>query len=96
MYPREVLELIHRRLLTRDTQLVFELARRSYAHTELVLLDLLLFKVIERVRAARVCPHVGERDLLARALLEQQLPIARSEHECGERAVQKALVDVLH
>lgn len=94
--PRQVLEPIDGRLRWRDPEFMLELARRRDAHTELRLLDLLRREVIQRVRAAGVRPHVRECDLLGRALLEEQLSVRRPEHERGERAVQQALVDVLH
>ena len=87
VYPRQVLELVYRRLLARDPELMFELSRRRNAHTQLVLLHLFLVKVVERVRAARVRPHVGEGDLLRRALLQQELAVGRAEDKGGEGAM---------
>ncbi len=94
--PRQVLKLIDGRLRRRDSELVLELARCCNAHTELRLLDLLRFEVVQRVRAAGVRPHVRECNLFGRALLEEQLPVRWPEHERRERAVQQALVDILH
>ena len=96
MYPRQVLEPVDGGLAARDAELVLELAARGDAHAALPFLLAFLRKVVERVRAARVRPHVGERDLLARALLQEQLPVRGPEDERGEGAVQEALVDVLH
>jgi len=87
VYPRQVLELVHRCLLARDPELVVELSRRGNADPQLVLLHLFLFKVIERVRAARIRPHIGEGDLLRRALLQQELAVGWAEDEGGERAM---------
>ena len=55
-----------------------------------------LRRVRQRVRAARVGPHVWERDFLARPLLEKQLFRLGVEEEYGEGAVEEALVDVGH
>ena len=96
VYAREVLEAVDGRLAGRDAELVLELAARGDAHAALARLLALGGEVVERVRAARVRPHVRERDLLRRALLQEQLPVARPEDERGEGAVQEALVDVLH
>ena len=95
VYAREVLEAVDRRLALRDAELVLELALRCPSYADLMrLLELALDG--KRVRAARVRPHVRERDLLARALLQEQLPVRGPEDERGEGAVQEALVDVLH
>lgn len=96
MYPRQVLELVDRSLAGRDAELVLELAGRSNTYAELVLLDLLLFEVVEGVRATSVRPHVREGDLLGGTLLQEQLAVARTEDERGKRAVEKTFVDVLH
>lgn len=48
------------------------------------------------MRAASVGPHIGERDLLRRALLEKQLAIGRAEKEGREGPVEKSFVYVLH
>ncbi len=96
MYACEILELVDRCLALRDAQLVLELARRSDAHAEVLLLHPFLLKVVQRVRAAGVGPHIRERDLLCGALLEKELAVGRAEHKGGERPVQEALVDVLH
>ena len=96
MYPGQVLELIHGRLARRDAEFVLQLPRSSGTDTELILLDLLFFKVVQWVGAAGVGPHVGEGDFLGGALLEEQLAVGRAEYECGEGAVEEAFVDVLH
>ena len=96
MDARQVLELVDGRLRGRDPELVLELPRGRDAHAELLRLDLLLREVIEWVRAACVRPHVRERDLLRRTLLQEKLSVGRPEHEGGEGAMQEALVDVLH
>ena len=48
------------------------------------------------VRAAGVGPHVGEGDLFAGALLEEELVRGWVEEEDAEGAVEEALVDVAH
>ena len=87
MYPRQVLELVDGSLLARDPELVLELPRRRDAHPELVLLHLLLLKVVEWVRAARIRPHIGEGNLLGCPLLQQELAVGRTEDKGGERAM---------
>lgn len=47
------------------------------------------------MRAASVCPHVRECDLLGGALLEEE-SVLGVEEENGESAVEESLVDVLH
>lgn len=96
VYPGEVLELVDGGLLLGNAQLVLELARSCEPHTELVLLHLLLLKVVQRVRAAGVSPHIWEGDLLGCPLLQQKLAILGPEDERREGAVQETLVDVLH
>ena len=96
MYPRQVLELVDGGLLARDAELVLELPRRRNAHSELVLLLLLLLKVVEWVGAAGIRPHIRECNLLGCALLQQELAVRRAEDKGGERAMQEALPDVLH
>lgn len=92
----QVLELIDGGLILGNPKLVLKLARCRDPNTQLILLDLLLLKVIEWVRAACVRPHVGECDLFRCTLLEQEFPIGRPEHERREGTVQQTLVDVLH
>lgn len=87
MYPRQVLELVDGSLLARDPELVLELPRRRNSHAELVLLHLLLLKVVKWVRAARIRPHIWERNLLGCALLQQELAVGRTEDKGGERAM---------
>lgn len=96
MNASEVLELVDGRLTGRNAELVLKLPRGRDAHTELVLLDLLLRKVIKRMRATCVGPHVREGDLLRGPLLQQELAVRRPEDERGEGAMEQALVDVLH
>ena len=94
---RQESEVFEGDLLLLDAQLVVELALRR-------VLDALdgfderrarLAGDVERVRAAGVRPHVGERDLLRGALLEEQSVLV-VEQEDGEGAVKQALVDVGH
>ena len=87
VYPCQVLELIHWRLLARDPELVFEFPRRSDAHPQLLPLHLFLLKVIEWVGATRIRPHIREGDLLGRAPLQQKLAIGRTEDKGGECAM---------
>lgn len=49
MYPSQVLELIDRGLPLRNPKFVLQFTRGSNPHTELLLLDLLLLEVIQRV-----------------------------------------------
>ena len=54
------------------------------------LVDLVLLAAgRKRVRAARVGPHLGEGDLLVRALLEEELARGRVEEEDGKGAVER-------
>jgi len=87
VYPRQVLELVYGCLFARDPELMIELSRRRNAHPQMVLFHLFLLEVIERVRAARIRPHIGEGDLLRRALLQQELAIGRAEYKGGEGAM---------
>jgi hypothetical protein len=92
----EVLEGLRWDLRLRDAELVLKLACGGDLDAAVGVLVLLGVKVVERVRAARVRPHVRERDLLRRALLEEQAAVGRAEDKGGEGAVEEALVDVLH
>ncbi len=68
MDPRQVLEAVDGSLLRGYPQLVFQLPTRRNLHAPLRLFDLLLREVIEWVRAARIRPHIRERNLLRCAL----------------------------
>lgn len=97
VYPREEVELVQRHLFFLDAQLVVQLALRRPldAHDGVGQVRARLGRHAQRVRAARIGPHVGERDLLRRALLEEQLVLV-VEEEYGEGPVQQPLVDVRH
>ena len=75
---------------------MFELAASGNFHAELLLFDLLLLKIVKRVRAARVGPHVREGNLLSCPLLEKELATYGVEHEGGERSMEKTFINVLH
>lgn len=94
---RQEVEVVERHLLGVDAELVLELAPRRVldARHRVLQVAARLAGDAQRVRAARVGPHVRERDLLRRALLQQQL-VVRVEEEDGEGAMQQALVDVGH
>jgi hypothetical protein len=94
---REEAEVLKRHLGRVDAQLVLELAlgRALDARDSLLEVGAALAGDAQRVRAARVGPHVGESDLLGGALLEEQ-PVLVVEEEDGEGAVEEALVDVGH
>lgn len=92
----KVLELVHGRLVTRDAELVLELAASRNTNTELVCLNLLFGEVIEGVRAAGVGPHIREGDLLRCALLEEELAVGGAEDKAREGTMEKTLVNVLH
>ena len=96
VYPSQILELVNGCLALRDAQFVLELPTGRNPHPTLVSHVLLLIKVIERVRAASVRPHVWERDLLRGALLQKQASIAGPEDEGGECTMQETFVYVLH
>lgn len=49
--------------------------------TKLVLLDLLLFKIVQWMRAASIRPHIRKGDLFGCAFLKQQFTIGGSEDE---------------
>lgn len=90
-------EILKGHLLLVDAQLVLQLALgstlRSSDGVDQVCAS--LGGNAQRVRAAGVGPHVGERNLLSGALLEQQLVLV-VEEEDGKGTVQEALVDVGH
>jgi len=94
--PCKVVELIQGRLARRDPELMLEFPYRSNLDAVLVLLNLLLLEVIERVRAAGVGPHVREGDLLRGPLLEEKFAVGGAEDEDGEGTVEETFVDVLH
>ena len=64
--------------------------------TQLVLFDLLVLKVIERVGATRIGPHIGESDLFGCALLEEKFAVRGAEDEGAKGTVEETFVDVLH
>lgn len=92
----QILEFVDGSLLARNAELVLQLPRGSDANTELLHLDLLFGKVIQRMRAAGVGPHVGESDLFRRALLEEKFAIGGPEYKCRECAMEQSLIDVFH
>ena len=80
MNTREVHVLIKSDLRVRDTELVLELSLSCPSHSDLVnLIDLSLDS--QRMGAARVGPHVRERDFLRRATLEEKLAVGWTEEE---------------
>lgn len=88
-------ELVQGHILSLDAKLVEELALGSSADTQVILLDQLVLNV-EGVRAASVGPCVGESDLLAGTLLQQELGSVGREQEDGEGTVQKTAHNVGH
>jgi len=96
VYPREVLHLVNGCLNLRDPQLVFELATSGDFHSVLVLFNLLLFEIVKRVRAASVCPHIREGNLLSCPLLDKQFAAHRMEDEGGKGTMKKAFINILH
>lgn len=102
----KVLDVFDGDLVDRHTKLVLELAlggpfgthnaRREVCGLVAVLgTNPELVTEAERVRAACVGPHAGERDLLVRPLLQEQ-PVVAIEHEKRERPVQQPIFDVFH
>ncbi len=88
MYSRQEAELLQRNLRRLNIELLIQLSSRRPSHT----LDSLgklrpgLARYTQRVRAARVRPHIRERDLFRSPLLQQQ-PIVGVEEENREGAV---------
>lgn len=97
VYPRQELEVIDGYLRGLDAKFLVKLADRRTSNT----LDRLLqscsrfSRNAQRMRAASVRPHVRERDLLGRSLLQEE-SILGVEEEDGESAVEESLVDVFH
>lgn len=91
------LKVLKGNLLLLDTQLVVQFPPGSVLDTS----DSIgkgrpgLVGKVEGVRAAGVCPHVGEGDLFGGALLKEELVLV-VEKEDGEGPVKKTLVDVGH
>mmetsp|Transcript_9612 Transcript_9612/g.30788 ORF Transcript_9612/g.30788 Transcript_9612/m.30788 type:complete len:817 (+) Transcript_9612:244-2694(+) len=84
-----------RRLQRRDPQLVPQLphrrvlhARRRPARRRLGTVVLRRLHAVQRVRAARVRPHLRERDLRLRPLLQQEPPVRPEQHH-AERPVHQ-------
>lgn len=90
-------EVVKGDLLDLDAKLVVELALGSALSTRDGVNEVgaSLAGDAERVRAAGVGPHVGERNLLGGSLLEEELVLV-VEEEDGKGAVKEALVDVGH
>ena len=90
-------EVLQRHLLLLDAELVVQLALGGVFDAQDGVREVRARLVghVQRVRAARVCPHVGEGDLLGGALLEEELVLV-VEEEDGEGAVEEPLVDVGH
>jgi hypothetical protein len=97
VYPRQELEVVDGHLGGLDAELLVELAdrRTSHALNRLLQSCASLSGNAQRVRAACVCPHVRECNLLGRSLLEEE-SVLGVEEEDGEGAVEEAFVDVLH
>jgi hypothetical protein len=97
VYPRQKLEVVDGHLGGLDAKLLVELAdrRTSHALNRLLQSCASLSGNAQRVRAARVCPHVRECDLLGRSLLEEE-SVLGVEEEDGEGAVEESVVDVCH
>lgn len=97
MNPRKKLKLLQRHLLRRDPQLLLQLALRRALHAQnsRVQFRACLPGDAQRMRAAGVCPHVGEGDFLGGALLQEETLVG-VEEEDGEGAVEEAAVDVFH
>lgn len=90
-------EVLQRHLLLLDAELVVQLALGGVLDAQDGVREVRARLVghVQGVRAARVCPHVGEGDLLGGALLEEELVLV-VEEEDGEGAVEEPLVDVGH
>ena len=97
VYPGEEAEVIDGHLRRLDAELLVQLALRRAAHSLYRLLQTRasLSRDTQRMRAASVCPHVGESDLLGCALLQEQ-SVLGVEKEDREGAVQQSLIDVFH
>ena len=89
VYPCQKLEVVEWHLRSFDAQLVVQLALCSTTHScnRCIEAHARLAGNPQRVRAAGVCPHVGEGYLLARALLQEE-PVLGVEEEDGECAVE--------
>lgn len=97
MYSREEIELIQGYLLRLNSKLMFQLPLRSPLHAQDSGIQLRtgLASNSKRVRAASVCPHIWECNLLSGALLEKQALVG-IEEEHGKGTVEKAAVNVGH
>jgi len=97
VYPRKELEIVNRHLFRLDAQLVVQLAHCGATHALNRCLEsnASLSRYAERMRAACICPHIWESDLLGRALLEKKTVLG-VEEEDGEGAVEQSSVDVFH
>mmetsp|Transcript_14506 Transcript_14506/g.43587 ORF Transcript_14506/g.43587 Transcript_14506/m.43587 type:complete len:789 (-) Transcript_14506:136-2502(-) len=96
VHAREELHGLHRHVAGADAELVVELAHGGALHAGHAperhiqrRVHLGGVEAVERVRAARVRPHVREGDLVRRALLQQELALL-VEQEDAEGAVQDA------
>lgn len=97
MNPCKKLKLLQRHLLWWNPQLLLQLALRRALHAQnsRVQLRTCLPGDAQRMRAASVCPHVGEGDFLGSALLQEETLVG-VEEEDGEGTVEEAAVDVFH
>jgi hypothetical protein len=75
---------------------MFQFATSSHPDTELILFNLFLFKIIQRMRTASIGPHIWESDLLSGALLKEQFPIFWTEDECAKCTMEQTLSDIFH
>mmetsp|Transcript_125107 Transcript_125107/g.359203 ORF Transcript_125107/g.359203 Transcript_125107/m.359203 type:complete len:334 (+) Transcript_125107:1517-2518(+) len=96
VHPSHVLEPLRVQLAQRDAELVAHLADRGVFHAHVDAcgdvrggVQLARAHAVERVAATSVCPHLGKRDLLRRALLQQELAVRVEQHH-GKGPVQDA------
>lgn len=94
---RKEVEVLYRHLLLLDAKLVVQFPLRSVLDAGDTLCEIRagFARDHERVRAAGVCPHVGEGDLFGGALLQEELVLVVEEKD-GEGSVEQAFVDVAH
>ena len=72
---------------TRDAELVIKLANCCAPYADRILVFIELIERIERMRAAAICPNVGERDFRRRSLLQNKL-VLRRKQEHAKRAMK--------
>lgn len=97
VYPSQEIKLFYRNLFLLNTEFMVQLSLRRSLHAHHCRFQICpcFARNAERMRAARVGPHVWKCDFLRGTLLEQE-SVGGVEEEDGEGAVKEAGVDVGH